>query len=356
MGFSSIRLYNFRNLEDRVLPVSAPEVFLVGENGQGKTNLLEAVYCLSFGSSFRTKKDESLIRHDGEETAVEGFSDSSSSVTVRISKGQKELKLDGKTVRDRAEMVGRYPCIVFSHEDIGYITGNPERQRTFFNQTIVLQDPLFLDTIRRYSKVLKQRNAAVKARSSELIEIYDEELAASGLVFTERRRRLVADFNEDFGRLFREISGLDVPISIRYVPSWKADCQEKALEELRAQKDRDFFFSTTTSGPHRDRFRFMFGTKDFAHSASTGQIRLASLILKTAQAVGFSAFSGRLPILLLDDVLLEMDPERRRRFIEHLPEYDQTYFTFLPDEPFSSYRKRDTLVYKVKEGRFFEHG
>ena len=355
MGFSSVRLYNFRNLVDGVQKVDAPEIFLVGENGQGKTNFLEAVYFLCFGSSFRTKRDEGLVRHGSEDLAVEGLKDSGS-VLVKLAKGLKEIKADGKVLRDRAEMVGLHPCIVFCHDDIGYINGAPEKQRLFFNQTLLLQDPLFLETLRRYTKVLKQRNAAIKARSDDLLDLYDEELVKEGLLIASRRKALIEAFNVDFGRLFREISGLDLPVSIRYLPSWKEEDAGALTELLRFLRERDFFFSTTTSGPHRDRFRFLFGEKDFSASASTGQIRLASLILKAAQAVGFSSASGRKPLLLLDDVLLEMDSVRRRRFIERLPEYDQAFFTFLPDEPFSSYKKHATLVYKVEEGRLIEHG
>jgi DNA replication and repair protein RecF len=357
MGFCSLRFYNFRNIEDGIVAVEAPEVFLVGENGQGKTNLIEAVYLLSFGSSFRTRKDEHFLRHGQPEMALEGrFSSGGeeSDILIACSGKQKEIRLDGKAIKDRREIIGRFPCIVFCHDDIGYITGTPDLKRFFFNQTLGLKDPLFLDTLRRYTKALKQRNAAIKNKNWSVAPLFDEELIKTGLEISLMRRELTDEFSVFFARLFKEISEAQTDVKIRYYPSWKEEKYEAALEFLRSRRDADSFFSTTTTGPHRDRFRFYFGEKEFTAAASTGQIRLASLILKTAQAEFFFSRSGRKPVLLLDDVLLEMDPGRRRRFISSFPLYEQAFFTFLPDEQFSAYRKSDTLIYRVCGGRFRE--
>jgi DNA replication and repair protein RecF len=356
MGFRSLRFYNFRNIEDGCVSVDAPEVFLIGENGQGKTNIIEAVYLLSFGSSFRTKKDEHFFRHGQTEMALEGrFSSGGDSaetgILIKGTEKQKEIRLDGKAVKDRREIIGRFPCIVFCHDDIAYITGNPDRQRLFFNQTLGLKDVLFLDVLRRYTKALKQRNMAIKEKKWNIAELFDEELIKTGIVISRMRRELVEEFSVFFESLFREISRLEAAVSIRYIPSWQREEEEAIVRLLFQKREKDAFFSTTTTGPHRDKFRFSFGEKDFTAAASTGQIRLASLILKTAQAAFFLNRSGRRPILLLDDVLLEMDPARRRRFIARFPPYEQAFFTFLPDEQFPAYKKSDTLVYQVHGGR-----
>jgi DNA replication and repair protein RecF len=361
MGFRSLRFYNFRNIEDGFISVDAPEVFLVGENGQGKTNIIEAVYLLSFGSSFRTKKDEHFFRHGQTQMSLEGifFSGGDSGETGILIKGtgkQKEIRLNGKAIKDRREIIGRFPCIVFCHDDIGYINGSPDRQRLFFNQTLGLKDILFLDILRRYTKALKQRNTAIKDKNWSVAELFDEELIKTGIAISRMRRDMVEEFSVFFERLFREISQCEAAVKIRYVPSWRQEEEDEVARLLFQKRQQDEFFSTTTTGPHRDRFRFSFGEKDFYAAASTGQIRLASLILKTAQATFYLSRSGRRPILLLDDVLLEMDPARRRRFIAQFPPYEQAFFTFLPDEQFAAYKKSDTLVYQVQDGRVREHG
>ncbi|MDR1933443.1 MAG: DNA replication and repair protein RecF [Spirochaetales bacterium] len=361
MGFRSLRFYNFRNIEDGLVSVDAPEVFLIGENGQGKTNLVEAVYLLSFGSSFRTRKDEHFYRHGQTEMALEGkFSCSAeedeTEILIRGTGKQKDIRLDGKMIKDRREIIGKFPCIVFCHEDIGYITGTPDRQRIFFNQTLGLKDPFFLDILKRYTKALKQRNTAIKDKNWGVAGLFDEELIKTGLDISLMRRELTEEFSLFFARLYREISGLEAAVKIRYVPSWQREDFGGVEEFLRKKRDTDSFFCTTTTGPHRDRFRFYFDGRDFTAAASTGQIRLASLILKTAQAAFFLNRSGRKPILLLDDVLLEMDPVKRKRFIAQFPPYEQAFFTFLPDEQFPAYKKSDTLVYMVRSGRFCVNG
>ena len=368
MGFRSLRFYNFRNIEDGIVDVGASEVFLIGENGQGKTNIIEAVYLLSFGSSFRTKKDEPFFRHGQTEMALEGRflpedpgerlagASGETEILLKGTAKQKEIRLDGKTIKDRREMIGRFPCIVFCHDDIGYITGTPDRQREFFNQTLSLKDPLFLDVLRRYTKALKQRNMAIKDRNWNVAALFDEELVKAGIVITRMRRTLATEFSGFFARLFRDISQASAEVRLRYVPSWQEEEEAAVFQLLEKKRGSDEFFSTTTTGPHRDRFRFFFGEKEFTAAASTGQIRLASLILKAAQAEFFSSCSGRRPILLLDDVLLEMDTAKRKRFIARLPLYEQVFFTFLPDEQFYAYKKSDTLVYQVQDGRVCVHG
>ena len=157
MGFRSVRFYNFRNLKDSEISIDAPEVFLIGENGQGKTNFVESLYLVSFGSSFRTKRENRLIRN-GESTAlVETTSDDSRKTTVMLSNDRKkEIRIDSNLVRDRKALLENNPCIVFSHSDMEYVLGPPERRRVFFNQTLSLFDPMFIDLLRQYRRVLRR--------------------------------------------------------------------------------------------------------------------------------------------------------------------------------------------------------
>ena len=127
---------------------------------------------------------------------------------------------------------------------------------------------------------------------------------------------------------------------------------EEVVELMHRREKRDLSLETTTSGPHRDRFVLMHPGGEFAHVASTGQIRLCSLILRVAQANFYSGKTGKQPVLLLDDVLLELDSSKRERFIRELPSFEQAFFTFLPDEPFRRYSGVDTLIYRVVDGEF----
>lgn len=356
MGIVSVKTVGFRNLVDGELTIDAPQVFLVGENGQGKTNLLETLYLLCYGGSFRTRKDEQLKRIGSDVMSVAGEIETQGAgrtrVVVRLDRERKSIERDGKPVRDRKQLLEVMPCIVFCHGDIEFVTGAPEMQRTFFDQTLSLYQPNYIELLRRYRRVLKARNTALKQQQRSLVDVYDEQLMEAGLELQARRSALVGEFNETFTRVFRGVSGLPEELMVEYHPSWPEPQAETVRRLLARRRERDLAFGTSTSGPHRDRFRYRYADNDFTEIASTGQVRLVSLILRTAQAVFFAEKTGLKPVLLLDDVLLELDPDRRERFLERLPGYEQAIFTFLPDEPFSRYANSDTLIYEVHDGAF----
>ncbi|MCF7916004.1 MAG: hypothetical protein K9L66_12620, partial [Spirochaetaceae bacterium] len=219
MGFTSISTYSYRNLQNQRVPLQARRIFLVGENGQGKSNFLEAVYLLSYGSSFRTTRENELISHGTREMALNGRyarpeedyiegsvafklgraggpSSAGAAATLapipaKQNTKEKVIELDGKRIHDRKQLISHLPAIVFSHDDIYFINGPPERRRWFFNQTLSLFDPLFIDTLRDYRKILKMRNLALKEQRRDLIPIYDQQLAAAGLEIQRRRADLI---------------------------------------------------------------------------------------------------------------------------------------------------------------------
>ncbi|TVQ23249.1 MAG: DNA replication/repair protein RecF [Spirochaetaceae bacterium] len=358
MGFSQIRYYQFRNIADGVLAFDAKQIFFVGDNGQGKTNLLESFYILCYGSTFRTNRDSLLIRSGMSDCGLTGtaVTDDSGELAIRfaLQNSLKSIHVNGSPVQDRKDLIHNLPCIVFCHDDIDFVSGPPERRRWFFNQTLSLYDELFIDVLRRYTRILKNRNVAVREENGDMIDVLDEQLAHTGRELQVQREHAVERFSATFEQLYHHISGFDEPLRVRYRPSWRnLDSVESVVKELRTRRSTDFTMGTTTSGPHRDRFRFEMNGKEFTETASTGQLRLISLILRVAQARFFSGRSGRKPVLLLDDVMLELDPTRRKRFFDALPDYDQAVFTFLPDEQFSSLAGDDTLLYRVKAGHAY---
>ena len=372
MIISSVRTTAFRNLADSVVFANAKNVFLVGNNGQGKTNFLEAIYFCAYASSFRGVHDK--------EIAQSGKNDFSaainvgSEVLVKCERGKKSVFVDGKTMENRRELLSVVPCIVFCHEDMEFVSGSPERQRWFFDQVLSLYDPAYLDDLHRYRRVVKSRNSVLRDHvlrkldgdPQTLLDALDQQCALYGVRLMEKRETAAKLFSDIFVSLYEAVSGIS-GVKVMYLPSWKGCTEEAAIELLWKQRVRDLATGVSHSGPHRDRYIFAIdaesqagettATVDFAASASTGQRRLLALLLRVAQARRFSDMTGRNPILLLDDVLLEMDGEKRRRFLSVLPGYDQAFFTFLPEEPFQHYQEAcvpgnaDTLVYNVKDGR-----
>ncbi len=358
MGFQSVRFYGFRNLDDCTIQLNAHDIHFVGNNGQGKTNILESLYLLSYGSSFRTRHDRDLITWGRREMALSASTDRpeepDGSLGISIKNGIKSIQLHGKTVRDRKILLQRAPTIVFVYEDFLLSGGSPEKRRWFMDQTLSLHDSCYVDQMRRYKKTLKERNYLLKNRNRGLLNHYTEQLVSAGLAVVEQRDSLTKEFSDVFSILYRKVSNLDVPVTLTYVPSWgRNPTSETVSTVLKEKLELDLAQGTTSVGPQRDRFVFMAEGRDFSTGASTGQRRLLSLVLRVAQARLFFEKTGQKPILLLDDVLLELDPNSRRRFRDNLPEAEQIFYTFLPGNEMNR-SGDDSLTYEVKNGGLHE--
>ena len=242
--FLSVRSYNFRNLVNSRLSTDAKNIYLIGENGQGKSNFLELIYLLCFGGSFRTHQDDLLITQGKEDMMVEGtFLDKNSqqnSISCKLEKEHKEIRQNGKIVADRKDLIENIPCIVFKHEDIYFVNGTPERRRLFFNQVMGIYDIPFLEKLREYSKVLRMRNAVLKAKKLDFIPVLDRQLAAAGLELMSRRAAVTQEFSPLFSQVFKEVSGSDMTIKLRYQPSWGEAADADAVMRLLEEKqERD---------------------------------------------------------------------------------------------------------------------
>jgi len=365
MFFSSLRTASFRNLADTEFFTGAKDVFLIGENGQGKSNFLEALYFCAYASSFRTARDSELARNGEKDFSAKVTLSQSvnDEILIKFEKGKKTILINGKHAEDRKELLSIAPSIVFCHEDMEFVSGTPERRRWFFDQTLSLYDPVYLEDLRRYKRILKSRNTLLrdfsqqkqgvqKTTSGELnsvLDALDPQFALYGFKLMEKREKAVQDFSGIFGPLYEEVSDIS-GITVQYIRSWKGITENDILSLLQQRRAGDMSAGQTLCGPHRDRYTFAHNGADFTVKASTGQRRLLALLLRAAQARRFSTMTGLNPLLLLDDVLLEMDGEKRRRFLSVLPCYDQAFYTFLPEEPYQRYQKEDTLVYNVKQG------
>ena len=367
MGFAFLRTVAFRNLLDAETDIRGKDIFLVGENGQGKTNFLEALYFCSYASSFRNVRDRDLIRTGEKDCSASVTFDSSlySNVNVALKDEKKNIVLDGKRIEDRKELLSVAPVVVFCHEDMDFVAGSPERRRWFFDQTRSLWDPLYLDDLRKYRHVLKSRNTVLRGQQSArvrhgasgamdsekttVLDVLDPQLARYGLELCAKRRQTAEEFSLVFRKLYMEISGIG-GIGVKYLPSWKEENIQDIIARLCEKREVDAAFGVSLSGPHRDRYIFTREGNDFSERASTGQRRLLALLLRVAQIKVFSEKTGKPPILLLDDVLLELDGEKRRRFLSVMPGYEQAFYTFLPEEHYEKYRKSDTIVYHVDSG------
>ncbi len=361
MPVLSVSFVNYRNLEDKQIDLLSKEVYFVGENGQGKSNLLESIYYSAYGNSFRTHSDAEIIKNGKTEFSIKTlYKDSNGStekVFVTFQNGKKRIEKNNKKITDRKELINTMPCVLFSHEDLDFVSGEPEKKRFFIDQCLSMYDVLYIDIVRRYKKILKSRNTCLKEKNYQMLDIYDQQLAENGIEIIKKRRDAIFQFNQIFGKIYQEITDIE-GVSIRYDPSWKKTEGIPNLDEIMnilfQKREMDKVIQTTMSGPHRDRIKFMRNGENFISTASTGQRRLASILLRIAQAVFYRQVTGKKPVLLMDDVLLELDPDKRQKLTAHLPEYDQLFCTFLPGEPYERYRRSTTKIFEISKGDWNE--
>ncbi|MBQ4235831.1 MAG: DNA replication/repair protein RecF [Treponema sp.] len=363
MPFLSLSPVNYRNLINKPIDLLAKEVYFTGENGQGKSNLLEALYCSSYGSSFRTRADSELIKNGEESMSLRTiYREENGNVhttSVVLEKGQKKIEKDGKIIHDRKELINTMPCVLYSHDDLDFAEGSPERRRFFIDQSLSMYDVMYIDVMRRYKRILKNRNICLKERKFELFDTYDIQLIMNGLEIQKKRKDAVFQFNQIFEKMYENISGIS-GVNIRYLPSWKNPDEvslpniDEIMETVKSKREIERALGTTVTGPHRDKIVFEKNGGPFVPKASTGQRRLIALILRTAQAVFYTQVTSKKPVLLMDDVMLELDPEKRRKLTALLPDYDQLFCTFLPGEPYENYMHESTRVYKIEKGAWTE--
>lgn len=365
MPFIYQTFYNFRNLKNDTIDLSSKEIFFVGENGQGKSNILESLYYSAYGVSFRTHVDHQIVKKGESSFSLNSLfrrsENDTQAISVIFENNKKIIKKNGKKIQDRKELISTVPCILFCHDDLRFATGEPEARRFFVDQSLTLYDSSYLDESRNYKKILKSRNSILKSHEYEMLDTLDTQLVQYGLYIQQKRKIAIYQFNEIFGKLYEEITGID-GVSIAYHPSWKEieddehskhfPSSEEILFLLKSQQDRDKYMETTMSGPHRDKIDFIRNNALFVPTASTGQCRLISLILRVAQAVYFTRATNLKPVLLMDDVLLELDPMKRAKITALLPDYDQLFCTFLPGEPYERYMHDTTKIYKIDNGEW----
>ncbi|MGN0729472.1 DNA replication/repair protein RecF [Treponema sp.] len=361
MPFLSLSTYNFRNLLNGTIDLSSREVFFVGKNGQGKSNLLESLYYSAYASSFRTHVDSEIIRKNESEMSVRCLfredSGNSHTTSIIIKEKSKKIEKDGKIIHDRKELVNTVPCVLYSHEDLDFAVGSPERRRFFIDQSLSMYDVFYIDVMRKYKRILKSRNMSLKEGQFGLLDAYDFQLAQNGLEIQKKRKNAVFRFNQFFGNLYEQVTGIS-GVSIKYIPSWKSQENVPSVDEvvfgLKKSREQEKIMGSSLSGPHRDKIVFEKDKMPFVPTASTGQKRLIALILRTGQAVFYRQITSRKPVLLMDDVMLELDPEKRQKVTSLLPEYDQLFCTFLPGEPYSNYKRENTKVYQIKNGEWMD--
>ncbi len=315
MHLARLRLRDFRNYA-RLDAVFAPgfHIFL-GDNAQGKTNLLEAIYLLATLRSFRGVGGSQMIRQDqrGYFIGATVVSQTEHEIKVYWSAVERRLTLDGRPVRRLSDYLGTIKAVVFCSEDLQLIKGAARARRRYLDLLLSQTQPGYLALLQRYMQTLRSRNALLKRRGPDpaALDGFSHELLRSGKELMRLRHALIPRLSPLARLAFRRIAPETEELALEYAPSVKADFEV----ELTHTRQREAALRTTLVGPHRDDLRFLINGRPAAPFASEGQKRTLAIALKIAQAEYLSGIHGTPPMLLIDDVMGELDQKRRAGFL-----------------------------------------
>ena len=365
MIIEKLTLRNFRNYEDTVLTPHEGVNLFFGANGSGKTNLLEAIHYCALGKSHRISGDHSVVRI-GESFAVCGVSVSTGGVrreiTVRLVPNEvnkKVILLDQKPIRRFSDMMGCLQCVIFSPEDLGLIREGPSLRRRYLDMMISQVNRGYFIALQQYRSGLEQRNALLKTMRQNasdytgMLEVFEQAMAAPAAVIVASRKKVIAMLSELAAETYRGISGREnEEFQAGYHSAFREteNVEEEFIRLMRENREEDLRLGVTSAGPHRDDLNLSLNRKNMKVFASQGQIRTAALSLKLAQMKALRTMSGEAPVLLLDDVMSELDRDRRTRLVKEISDY-QTFITCTDESDLELEGSRRTYHVSAPEGK-----
>lgn len=367
-----IQLQRFRNYAELDLVFPGNLNIFVGQNAQGKTNLLEAIYLLALGRSFRTVKDEDLVgwHHDFAQVKAEVQRQSGNiGIEIRLPRsGTKEVKIGGEKAARLNDLLGLVNVVVFSPDDLQLLKGSPSLRRRFLDAEIAQISAVYRHHFLRYHRVLRQRNNLLKAikmksASKDALDVWDAQLAADGSYVIAKRAETVRRLSQWAQRVYADLTAKREILTITYRPffvragdpmdeAWedRQAVEAKIYEAIKDAREDELARGVTMVGPQRDDLAFHINGADARHFASQGQQRSVVLASKLAELEFFNEEVGEYPILLLDDVMSELDDERRHHFMRIVSGKVNTFITTTNIRSFARDILDQASLYKVKSG------
>ena len=356
MIIKSIELADYRNYDFLAMEFEKGTNILYGDNAQGKTNILEAIYVAATTKSHKSSKDKEIINFDKEEAHIRVYMEKDNvenRIDMHLRKTKsKGIAIDGQKIKKAAELIGLCNVIFFSPEDLGIIKNGPAERRRFVDMELCQLDKFYLYNLNNYNKIVNQRNKLLKDMYmnmdlKETLNIWDMQLVSYGSKIIERRKLFVEQLNEIIYDIHLKLSGGREELKIQYEPDVEIEDFER---KMKASQDRDIKAKITSVGPHRDDFSFMIGDVDIRKFGSQGQQRTAALSLKLAEIELVKRITKDTPVLLVDDVLSELDSNRQNYLLNSIGDI-QTIITCTGLEEFVNNRFEIDRVFHVSNGR-----
>ncbi|WP_017307258.1 DNA replication/repair protein RecF [Spirulina subsalsa] len=375
MYLKSLHLQGFRNYREQKVLFDAQKTIVVGNNAQGKSNLLEAVELLATLKSHRVSRDRDLVLETAETGQIEALVERQygpADLTLTLRKqGRRTAQLNHETLRRQLDFLGVLNAVQFSSLDLDLVRGSPEARRNWLDSLLIQLEPVYAYILQQYNKILRQRNALLKnlrdlhhtqtptAPTSQILTqlaLWDAQLAAHGSRVTRRRARVLQRLTPIAQNWHSCISGETEQLAICYRPNviWTEDeateVQQAFLDKLEQRRTAEYFQGKTVVGPHRDEIEFTINQTLARSYGSQGQQRTLVLALKLAELQLIEEVIGEPPLLLLDDVLAELDPHRQNQLLEAIQDRFQTLITTTHITAFDAQWLQASQILSVEAG------
>lgn len=360
MYIQHVILQNYRNIAKADLVLTEGKTILYGDNAQGKTNVLEAIYVSAIGKSHRTQKDKEMIRWGAQTAQIQIRAqrrDGQHDIHYQIlQNGQKKITVNGNELLKIGDLLGNVHVVLFSPEDLRLIKDGPAERRRFVDIELSQIKPTYLSALQQYQHILKQRNNLLKdimttASLEDTLSVWDEQLCLYGAVLIKERALFLNELANIAAEIHKHITDEQESLEVIYAPS--VCCEKDILQDLQAalfkNKNEDLRRGMTTIGPHRDDIILRVNGVDVRAFGSQGQQRTTALSMKLSEVALLYARTGEYPILLLDDVMSELDEARQKKLIEFTPQV-QTIITCAQAEKMTAYFEHIGTCRKVVGG------
>jgi len=353
MRVLSISCKNFRNIENEKLIPSDNMNVICGENAQGKTNFLEAIWLFTGAKSFRGAKDNEFLKFGCEKAQLElEFIAEEIEKVAQIEIKEKRIaSLNQNKLKSASLLAGNFNAIIFSPTDLRLVTDGPSARRKFLDTAIGQLYPSYIELLKKYVRAVTQRNKIIKDYKYDsslcvMLDVFEDEIALTGEKIIAFRKKYVESINKYLSEIYSGISCGKEFLDTSYICSCEENLK-KALEEARKE---DMFSGVTSKGPHRDDLEFKINDFSARSFGSQGQKRSVALSLKLAEAEVIKIKVGESPIFLLDDVMSELDPERQNFVLNHIKGM-QAFITCCDESNIKNLKAGK--VFKIKEGKVY---
>lgn len=357
MKILNLKLLNFRNYEKLELSFNPSKNIIIGQNGMGKTNIVEAIYVLAFTKSFRGSKEEVIIRNNTDLTRIEGTVEEKfkNDYKVIIRNNSKKVKINNNNVERLTDYLSNINIVLFTSEDLKLIKDTPNTRRKLINIELSQFSNDYLKVLTYYNKVLKQRNAYLKTlyfnanASGDYLNILTDQLIELGLKVHSYRQNFIDDILEYVNKNYQKIAGKG-DLKLVYKSDYTGKTKKDLLKMYNKEKERDIVLGKTNMGVHRDDYDFTlngFSLKDYG---SEGEQKNAIISLKMGEIDIFKDKKSITPILILDDLFSELDEIKINNILDFISDDIQTFVTTTELDKVSSKLVKNSKVFSVFEG------